>query len=383
MRVIHVVPAVTEEASGPSYSVVRLCESLITEGDAVTLAALDWAPMNFSYSFLKQFPLGLGPQRLGRSPVLYRWLCDEVASGKVDFIHNHGMWQMNSIYPGWVTKHTATNLVTSPRGAFSTWAMEQGSPMKRIFWPILQRPALNATTCFHATAESEYKDIRRLGFRQPVSIIPNGIDIPELTQKHIGETRTLLFLGRIHPVKGLDILLTAWGEVQARFPEWKLKIVGSDVGYYGESGYLNEMRALASTLKLNRVEFMGELLGEEKLWSYRQADLYVLPSRSENFGLTVAEALAAGTPAIVGKGAPWEGLDKNGCGWWIDIGIDPLVACLEEAMSLSSEVCSSKGILGRNWMIEEFSWSRIGRMMDQTYRWLLTGGTVPNWIRLD
>ena len=81
MRVIHVVPAITEEASGPSYSVVGLCESLIIEGEAVTLATLDWAPMDSPLAFLKPFPLGLGPRRLGRSPVLFRWLCDEVASG--------------------------------------------------------------------------------------------------------------------------------------------------------------------------------------------------------------------------------------------------------------------------------------------------------------
>jgi glycosyltransferase involved in cell wall biosynthesis len=293
------------------------------------------------------------------------------------------MWQMNSTYTGWVTKHTATNLVTSARGAFSTWAFQQGSLKKQIFWPILQRPALNATTCFHATAESEYKDIRRLGFKQPVAIIPNGIDIPELSQKKADETRTLLFLGRIHKVKGLDNLLTAWSEVETRFPEWKLKIVGSDNGYYGETGYLNEMIALASRLKLTRVEFTGELRGPEKLCAYRNADLYILPSHSENFGMTVAEALALGTPAIVSKGAPWEGLVKNGCGWWIDNGIDPLIVCLEEAMSLSSQVRSSKGLLGRNWMIEEFSWSRIGLMMDQTYHWLLYGGDVPSWIRLN
>ncbi|HXH29518.1 MAG TPA: glycosyltransferase [Bacteriovoracaceae bacterium] len=383
MRTIHTVPAISEEASGPSYSVMRLCESLMAEGENVTLAALDWAPVDSPPAFLKRFPLGLGPRRLGRSPAMYRWLREEVASGRVDLIHNHGMWYVSSAYPGWVTKHTATNLVTSPRGAFSTWAMQHGSPMKRIFWPILQRPALYATTCFHATAESEYKDIRRLGFRQPVAIIPNGIDIPECSPKQPDESRTLLFLGRIHPVKGLDMLLPAWGAVQERFPEWQLKIVGSDFGYYGESGYLNELRTLVSRLKLNRVEFVGELRGREKLQAYRDADLFVLPTYSENFGLTVAEALAAGSPAIVSKGAPWEDLDKNGCGWWIDVGIDPLVACLEEAMALSSEACSAKGMHGRNWMIEEFSWSWIGRMMDQTYRWLNSGGTVPNWIRLD
>lgn len=383
MRVVHVLPAITEESSGPSYSVPQLCKSLITEGEVVTLATMDWAQMKSPPAFLKQFPLGFGPRKLGRSPDLFRWLCREVAIGEVDLIHNHGMWQMNSIYPGLVAKRTTTNLITSPRGTFSNWAMQQGTPMKKIFWPIFQRPALNATTCFHATAESEYRDIRRLGFKQPVAIIPNGIDIPELSQKKADETRTLLFLGRIHKVKGLDNLLTAWSEVQTRFPEWKLKIVGSDNGYYGSTGYLNELIALASRLKLTRVEFTGEVRGAEKLCAYRNADLYILPSHSENFGMTVAEALALGTPAIVSKGAPWEGLVKKGCGWWIDNGIDPLIVCLEEAMSLSSQVRSSKGLLGRNWMIEEFSWSRIGLMMDQTYHWLLYGGDVPSWIRLN
>ena len=383
MRVIQVAPAITEESSGPSYSVVRLCESLINEGKDIRLVAMDWAPMNSSLSFLKLFPLGLGPRKLGRSPLMHRWLKKEVESCRVDLIHNHGMWYLSSVYPSWVTKPNATKLVTSPRGAFSTWAMQQGSPMKRIFWPILQRPALNATTCFHATAESEYKDIRRLGFKQPVSIIPNGIDIPELTRTQVGETRTLLFLGRIHPVKGLDFLLKAWGKVQARFPKWNLKIVGSDLGYYGESGYLNEMRALALSLRLKRVEFMGELRGAEKLRAYRNADLFVLPSNSENFGITVAESLSTGTPAIVSKGAPWEGLDKHGCGWWIDVGIDPLVVCLEEAMSLSSQSLVMKGMHGRNWMIEEFSWLRIGQMMDQTYDWITSGGEAPSWIKLN
>lgn len=380
---IHTVPAISEESSGPSYSVVRLCESLIATGQKVTLAALDWAPMDSPPPFLKRFPLGLGPRRLGRSPAMYRWLREEVASGRVNLIHNHGTWYASSMYPGWVTKHAATTLVTSPRGVFSTWAMQHGSPMKRIFWPILQRPALNATTCFHATAESEYEDIRRLSFRQPVAIIPNGTDIPELIPRQVSESRTLLFLGRIHPKKGLDMLLPAWGAVQDRFPDWQLKIVGSDSVYYGESGYLNEMRALVSRLKLNRVEFAGELRGMKKIQAYRDADLFVLPTYSENFGLTVAEALAAGTPSVVSKGAPWDDLDKNGCGWWIDVGLDPLVACLEEAMALSSEACFAKGMLGRNWMIEEFSWPRIGQMMGQTYRWLISGGAVPNWIRLD
>ncbi len=191
------------------------------------------------------------------------------------------------------------------------------------FWRLMQKPALGATSCFHATAESEYKDIRRAGFRQPVAIIPNGIDLPPITLKHRGNARTLLFLGRVHPSKGLDLLLPAWRAVQDRFTDWRLIIAGPDNG-----GYLKRVQTLSDQLQLKRIEFLGELKGEQKWEAYREAELFVLPTYSENFGMTVAEALAAGVPAIVSKGAPWPGLEMRRVGWWIDVGLDPLVTSL-------------------------------------------------------
>jgi len=375
MRVVHVVPGITFEASGPSYSVVRLCESLIAESQDVTLAALDWVPMSKKQAYLKTFPLGWGPRRLGRSPAMHHWLSEQAESGAVDLIHNHSLWMMPNVYPGQVARRHGVPLIVSPRGTLSEWAMQSGSPLKKVFWPLLQRPALAAAACFHATADSEYEDIRRMGFRQPVAIIPNGIDIPELLPKVENECRTLLFLGRIHPVKGLDMLLPAWRAVQDRFPEWYLKIVGPD-----NRGYLGEMQRLASELRLERVEFSGALFGAQKWQAYRDADLFVLPTYSENFGMAVAEVLASGTPAIVTKGAPWAGLQEQNAGWWIDIGVDPLVACLETALATPRYVLLDKGQSGREWMKIAFSWNRLGERMAEFYRWTLKGGGKPDWI---
>ncbi len=384
MRIIQIVPAITEEASGLSYSVVRLCESLKSQNLDVTLAVLDWAPMPSPPSFLKTFPLGYGPKRLGRSPAMRLWLDGQAQSKSADILHNHGMWQMNAVYPGWAARKSGTPLVVSPRGTLSEWAMRHGSPVKKLFWPMLQRPALECAACFHATAESEYEDIRRLGFRQPVTIIPNGVDIPCLAPKKPGRSRTLLFLGRLHSKKGLDMLLPAWQAVQNRFREWRIVIAGSDVDYYGKSGYLEEMRLLAQKLGLERVEFVGNLYGTEKTQAYRDADIFVLPTYSENFGMTVAEALAAGTPAIVSKGAPWEGLATRQAGWWIDIGIGPLVACLEDALGRSPDNLEQMGLRGRGWMEAEFSWAHFGAQMAETYRWLLDKSLpVPDWVRVD
>ena len=384
LKVVHVVPAISEEASGPSYSVRRLCDALVAQGHDITLASLDWGRLVNPPAYIRTFPLGLGPKRLGTSPEMRRWLRHSVAHGGVSVVHNHGMWQMNSVYPAWAVKGTVSELVYSPRGALSKWALQHGSTMKRAFWPLLQRPALARATCFHATAESEYDDIRRAGFRQPVMVIPNGIDLPVLPPKQSDGLRTLLFLGRIHVVKGLDVLLPAWLSLQRQFPEWRLVIVGSDDGYNGVSGHLKEMIGLADRLGLERVEFAGPIYGARKIQAFRDADLYVLPSRSENFAVTVAEALACGTPAVVSKGAPWAGLDSKCAGWWTDIDSESLYASLQHAMTQSAAELSVMGERGRRWMNDDFTWESVGAQMSEVYRWLGDRTMeTPKCVRLD
>jgi glycosyltransferase involved in cell wall biosynthesis len=373
---IHVIPAIANEASGPSYSVTRLCSELVDQGQAVTLATLDWGLIASPFPFLKTFPLGYGPSRLGRSPSMRRWLVSAAKNGTVDLIHNHSLWMMPNVYSCCVSRRRNLPLVVSPRGTLSERAFSSGSMAKLVFWPMVQHPALRATTCFHATAHSEYEDIRRMGFRQPVAVIPNGIDIRPPKQSNNSEKRTLLFLGRIHPIKGVDMLLEAWRIVSPRFQEWKLRIVGPDNG-----GYLARMQNLAAEFKLARVEFSGPLYGKVKLKSYQDAELFVLPTHSENFGMSVVEALAAGTPVIVSKGAPWEGLVSEGAGWWIDIGLDPLVACLETALASPREALHAKGKKGRDWMQRDFSWAEIARKTRETYQWILHGGDIPACVR--
>lgn len=376
MRLIHTVAAISEEATGPAYSVVRLCESLIVEGQDVTLAVLDWTPMPSSPQFVKMFPVGAGPRRLGRSPDMRRWFADVGRSQSVDLIHNHGLWMMPNVYSGSAARRFRIPLIISPRGTLSDWAFYHGSSMKRLFWPLIQRPALAAVSCFHATSEAEFEAVRRRGFRTPVAVIPNGIDIPLLVPKRPVSCRTLLFLGRLHPSKGLELLLPAWRAVQDRFLEWRLVIAGPD-----NDGYLTKMRKLADELGLTRIEFVGALRGHDKWAAYQTADLFVLPSYSENFAMTVAEALASGVPAIVSKGAPWGGLEKHEAGWWIDIGVEPLVNCLNRALSQHPHELAAMGQRGRDWMDAEFSWHRIGGMMVETYSWIVKGGETPAWVR--
>lgn len=378
MKLVHTIPTINEEASGPSYSVVRLCEAEVALGARLSLAALDAGPVTAPPSFLKTFPYGLGPRKLGRSTEMYKWLKSQATEGNVDLIHNHSLWMMPNVYPGAICRKARIPLILAPRGTMSHRAMQSGSLVKKVFWPLLQRPVLENTACFHATAHSEYEDIRRLGFRQPVAVIPNGIDMPAIRENKSESGRTLLFLGRIHPIKGLEMLLPAWKALQSRFPEWRLQIVGPD-----NRGHQARMLALAESLGLQRVEFYGPRYGEAKIQAYADADLFVLPTYSENFGMAVAEALAAGTPAVVTKGAPWAGLDRQQAGWWVDISTEALIAGLEAAMSKNRGELSQMGGNGKAWMAAEYSWPKIGRRMLQTYEWVLNGGSAPEWVLVD
>lgn len=381
MKIIQVVPSISEEASGPSYSVKRLCESLIEQDNVVSLLALNWSEINNPPRFLSQFALSLGPKKFGFSREMHHWLKLHAVLSSVDVIHNHGLWMMPNVYSGWITKNSGIPYVVSPRGTLSEWAMRSGSKLKNVFWPLLQKPAIKHADCFHATAESEYKDIRRMGFKQPVAIISNGIDLPKYHEKPERTRRKLLFLGRLHPVKGIDFILQAWQQLQEKYPDWDLQIAGPD-----DHGYADKLKSMVVNLGLNRVEFLGALYGEDKFQAYRQADLYVLPSHSENFGMTVAEALASGTPAIVSKGAPWGNLPLHNAGWWINIGYEPLLACLENVLDLPQNELDSMGKNGRKLMSDEYSWHYVAMKMSELYQWVVNkmpDEMKPEFVRID
>jgi glycosyltransferase involved in cell wall biosynthesis len=331
------------------------------------------------------FPIGFGPKKLGRSPKLRKWLKNEGKTNTNLIIHSHGLWLMANIYPSAITNMYNIPLIVSPRGSLTKYAMSIGSKFKLLYWRFVQKPALENVSLFHATAESEYEDIRNMGFKQPVAIIPNGIDIPNYIACNKSNVRTLLFLGRLHPNKGLNMLLNAWKAVEDKFPDWKLIIVGPHEGLYDNGkDYFSKVLNLVKELDIKRIEFSGALYGRNKWQAYADADLFVLPSYSENFGMTVAEALASGIPAIVTKGAPWSGLESQNAGWWINIGEDYLVETFNESLSLSQEKLKDMGQNGRKWMEKDFSWQSIGQRMGETYKWLSDqSNPVPPWIKID
>jgi glycosyltransferase involved in cell wall biosynthesis len=255
---------------------------------------------------------------------------------------------------------------------FSAWK-------KHIFWAFIQRRAFAKAAAWHATSVQEADEIRAFGIKDPVGVIPNGVDLPDQIANHdpARSTRTVLFLSRIHPHKGLQTLLEAWRQLAQDRADWQLVIAGPD-----EGGHRAMLEAIVRDKRVPRVVFSDPVYGEPKYTLFAGADLFVLPTLSENFGIAVAEALAAGVPAIVTNGAPWKGLNTNRCGWWIKQGIDPLLAALGEATSLPSSERQAMGLRGREWVLRDFGWEAIGREMKDLYRWVAGQGDRPSCIYL-
>ena len=376
MKILQVIPRVLRPSAGPSYSVLRLCEHLLYENQ-LTLISTDKKKDGEDFEYLKTFPISLGLDKLGYSPKMHKWIAQSLESKKIDIIHPHSLWMMHTIYPTWEASKFDIPIMCSPRGTLSREAFKRGSKIKKIFWPLLQLPALKKTNIFHATSESEKEDIRRFGFKQPIAVIPNGIDIGDKLTTRKKKLNKLLFLGRLHPIKGIDILLESWKQVQSTFPDWELEIAGPDI-----YGYLDKLKKIHDDLKLERVIFSGEVKNHEKSFKYQSADVFILPSHSENFGVAVAEALSAGLPCIVSKGAPWKSLEEKNAGWWVSNNIDHVVKILRLVLSLKNETLKEMGSNGRSWMQSDFNWMKITRMMNQTYQWVLERKDKPDFVYL-
>jgi glycosyltransferase involved in cell wall biosynthesis len=375
-RIIQVLDSVEVKASGPSESVPRLCAALAARGadirlftiGSTTLEAATWKHRSFAHDYAALPVLG----RLRLSRELATALRAEAP--RADVIHAHGLWLMANIYPAAAARLTARPLVISPRGMLAREALGVSARKKKLFWGLSQGRATRAAHCLHATSEREYADIRSFGLTAPVAIIPNGIDAPPSAQKPSegSECRTLLYLGRLHPHKGVNLLLDAWLRIAPRHPHWRLDIAGPLDG-----DHARVLMARLDQPAMTRVRFLGGLYSQAKWDAYRLAELFVLPTRSENFAMTVAEALAAATPVICTKGAPWSGLETHGCGWWIEHGVEPLASALDRAMSLDRQSLAAMGNAGRAWVKADFDWNKIAEDMQSVYAWLSARGPRP------
>lgn len=392
-RILHVIANINRRVGGPSQSVSRLSVETAAHGHSVGLASIDapeLGPMPATPGVLRQ---DFQPERwtrpLGsRHARLREWLLRE--GGQFSLIHNHGLWLFPNHYAARAAGRHHIPLVVSPRGMLGPWALEQKKLLKRGLWLLREGRDMRAAAGFHATSEEEALHIRRQGLRQPIAVIPNGVDIPETLSASSLQAglpfplpdgkRMALFLSRIHPKKGLENLIEAWTMLPPGLAaSWHLAIVGPDTLGYGA-----RIQELIAHQKLSpRISLHAEAAGGAKHALLQSAELLILPTHEENFGIVVAEALAHGTPVITTRAAPWASLEHHKCGWWIPVGAPPLAECLSRALSLPSGELREMGERGRRHAQEHFSWKTLSFRMIGFYNFLLHGGPAPEHVRKD
>lgn len=386
ISVLQVLASTRADHGGTSRSVPALCEGLDSQGADVHLVTAAPKTTGFSTPILPDGNVrvhlleetGLVSETL-RSPFkFYRKLHEVVGQIEPDVIHDHGGWLPSNALAAWMAQRYDVPLVISPRGMFTSWSLSFQRWKKQMAWHGYQKHVMGEASCFHVTAEAEVKELRTIGLDQPATVIPNGVSVPdEMPSPPDTSTQRALFLSRVHPKKGLPMLLDVWARL--RPDGWTLEIVGPD-----KTGHRAELEEQRAALNLeDTVHFAGPVEDNRKWDKYAAADLFVLPSHSENFGLVVAEALAAGLPVITTKGTPWSELEKESCGWWIDIDEDSFEWALREAIHLTPDERHTMGQRGRALVERQYSWPSIADRMLGTYRWIVgDGDAVPDWVRL-
>ncbi len=269
-----------------------------------------------------------------------------------DCVHIQGLWSPSLAKRFWRWKKLGVPCVVSPHGMLEPWALSHKFWRKKVAWWIYQKTILNRADAVHATSVAEAIQFGKLGLTSRHCVIPWGVpsSAKSLPAKKARQQRTAIFAGRLCPVKGLPMLIEAWKRVQPA--DWQLQIVGPD-----ESNYRAVLEGLVAANDLSQViRFEGEFSRQQLKAACQQADLFVLPSYSENFGMVVGEALALGLPVLTTNATPWQRIAETKCGWWVSPSVDAITSALREATTTAPSELQAMGAIGAELIKREFSW---------------------------
>ncbi len=296
---------------------------------------------------------------------------------KPDLVHIHGLWAPLNHVACSEAKRSNIKLVIQPHGMLDDWAIGQKWFKKTVALYVYQRQDLTRADLLLATSEAEFRSIRNFGLRNPVAVVPNGFDMPFVRSTHFSRDpdriKTALFLSRLHPKKGLEDLLMAWSLLRPR--GWRLRVVGD-----GDPALLKRIQNLILKERLaDQVFLEGGCYGEKRYRYYEVADLFILPSYGENFGIVILEALAHGVPVLTTDRTPWDELIATGSGWQVEPGVMPLLEALKIAVDLSDEQWNrmSRSALK---LAGQYSWKSSAQKCAEAYQWVLNGGRVPESV---
>src|SRR5262245_16080327 len=382
MRVGFLVSSVSRKAGGLFQSVRGLAKAVASTNADVRVFGIrdeqsgvdlqEWRPLSVQTFSARLRAWGYSNQ-----------LVPAMLDADLEILSVHGLRQYGSVGSNRWHRPTGRPRVVHPHGMLEPWALRNSRWKKRIAAALYENQNLRSAACLRALSLTEARSIRSYGLRNPICVIPNGIDLPDLSKSNVGiqskDRKTLLYLGRLHPKKNISNLIRAWNETFNSRPGsgdgWVLAIAG-----WGQGGYERELKGIATGAS---VVFLGPRFDAEKSECYRTCDAFILPSLSEGLPMTVLEAWSFAKPVLITPECNLsEGFDANAA---LRIGTTSgeIATGLKQIVEMSDDDRVAMGTRGRTLVATKFSWPRIGEQMRAVYEWLLGRGALPETIRLD
>lgn len=407
MKIAHIQYSFSIENGGPTRSLSNYCRGQVTAGHEVSLWTLEGFPHK-SPAIRLPPPVEMRvfrvepPTKLGRSAEMRRQLR---LADSPDIYHLHGVWLQAMHYGADEARRRNRPYVLELAGMYEPFGLGLKWFLKRVARWWFQDRILREAACLHVNSPQEAENIRKLGFKTPIAVIPVGVDLQQI-EKLKAEIRKseiesklngrpfILYLSRLHPKKGLDLLIRSWARIckeqsgkgsaldatpsTLRASDWLLVIAGT-----GAKSYVDECRRLAAQLGIaKQCLWAGHVDELQKSWLFTHARCYVLPTSSENFGNTVAEALAHGTPVITTRHTPWKDLKEHGCGWFVDNTENEISRALQEALNLNAIARSRMSDAGLRLVCDRYSLQAVLSDINAVYEWLSGGTSVPACVEL-
>jgi glycosyltransferase involved in cell wall biosynthesis len=337
---------------------------------------------------VRRFPR-FGPERFYYAPSMEREARKQSRlAGSI--LHQHGIWSGLSRVSGRWRKHARGAVVVAPHGALAPFARRVSAWKKHIAWAAYERDNLENCACVHALNDTEAVQCREFGVKKPIAVIPNGIS-PDWLEEAVDQAvlrtklglprdvKIMLYVGRLHPQKGLSMLLDALALLRpSLLKEWKVVIGGVD-----ERNHQSELRAKARRLGLSElVLFPGPLFDAEKRVAFASADLFVLPSYSEAFPIGILEAMGAGVAVITTTAVPLDELRSGTFGWYVAPETDAISAAINDAFSCELKELRNMGSRGRELVRGHYTWPRVAAETERLYQWLAGASPQPEFVRV-
>jgi glycosyltransferase involved in cell wall biosynthesis len=328
---------------------------------------------------LRAFPVW-GTEAFGYAP----GLASSLRMADLDLLHTHGLWRYPSVASLRWARATRRPVMVSAHGMLDAWAVQQAAWKKRTARWLYEDRHLRTAACLHAVSTSEAGAIRRLGFRNPICIIPNAVDLseeeprtPPAWHRAVPEgAKVLLYLGRIHPKKNLTSLLLGWARASAEgLGGWWLVVAGWD-----QDGHERELRELVRTQRIARVLFVGPQFGSAKRATFCRAQAFVLASHSEGLPLAVLEAWAHRLPVIMTEACNVPQGFSVGAAICVGAAADSIADGLTALSHGTEPERRAMGNAGRALVESQFAWPVITGQFLAVYHWMVGQGALPDYV---